>query len=211
MGDQAGDGQRSTRRRTFSRRKLLRGATALAATGPLTGLLAACGGGDENSADATTATATTQVPEAESTSRTVPTAIDEPRITPSGEPAGEAGPTATSSEETATSTDSTAAFPVTIEHKYGSTTIVKTPERVVSVGYNDHDALLALGIVPVAVREWFGDQPFATWPWAEDELGNAEPEVLATGELDFERIAALQPDLIIGLYSGLTEDEYTTL
>jgi hypothetical protein len=31
------------------------------------------------------------------------------------------------------------------------------------------------------------------------------------GELDFEKITALQPDLIIGVYSGFTEEEYNTL
>src|SRR5262245_31240141 len=38
------------------------------------------------------------------------------------------------------------AFPVTIEHKYGSTEITQRPERIVTVGLTDHDALLALRI-----------------------------------------------------------------
>jgi iron complex transport system substrate-binding protein len=45
-----------------------------------------------------------------------------------------------------------AAFAVTIEHKYGETTIEAAPERVVSVGFADQDPLLALGNVPVAIR-----------------------------------------------------------
>lgn len=100
-------------------------------------------------------------------------------------------------------------FPVTIEHKYGSTKITEEPERVVTVGLSDQDPLLALGITPVAVTEWYTDYPIA-FPWAQDELSDAQPEVLGS-ELNFERIAALQPDLIIGLYSGLTEEQYTTL
>ena len=48
---------------------------------------------------------------------------------------------------------------MTIQHKYGSTTIEQPPERVVVVGLRDQDALLALGIVPVATTEWFGDHP----------------------------------------------------
>ena len=59
-----------------------------------------------------------------------------------------------------------AAFPVTIEHKYGETTIPEQPERVVTVGFADQDALLALGVSPVGIRDWYGEQPFATWPWA---------------------------------------------
>lgn len=103
------------------------------------------------------------------------------------------------------------AFPVTINHKHGSTEIREAPQRVVSVGLNDHDAILALGVKPVAVRDWFGDQPFATWPWAQNELGDAQPVVLSLGDLDFEQIAGLHPDLIIGTYSGLTNEEYTKL
>lgn len=98
-----------------------------------------------------------------------------------------------------------------IEHKYGSTEVRGLPERVVTVGFNDQDPALAMGIEPVAVRDWFGDQPNAVWPWAQDELGDADPAVLPMGELDFERVAALEPDLIVGVFSGMTEDEYGTL
>ena len=59
-----------------------------------------------------------------------------------------------------------AAFPVTLEHKYGSTTIDAAPERVISVGYSEQDPLLALGVAPIAIRDWFGDQPFGVWPWS---------------------------------------------
>ena len=103
------------------------------------------------------------------------------------------------------------AFPVVIEHKYGETTVDAEPERVVSVGFTDQDFLLSLGVVPVGIRDWYGDQPFATWPWAQDALGDAEPEVLPSAELNFEQIAALQPDLIVGVSSGMTEEDYTTL
>jgi iron complex transport system substrate-binding protein len=102
---------------------------------------------------------------------------------------------------------------VTIEHKYGSTAFAAAPERIVTVGLTDHDALLALGVKPVGVTEWFGEQPHATWPWAQDELGDAEPVVLRTGDsgINFEAIAALQPDAILALYAGLTEEEYELL
>lgn len=63
------------------------------------------------------------------------------------------------------------------------------------------------------VRYWFGEEPLAVFPWAQEHLGDAEPEVLNMpfGEIDFERIAALQPDLISGVYSGITAEEYATL
>lgn len=103
------------------------------------------------------------------------------------------------------------AFPVEVAHKYGNTTVPSVPAKVVSIGFTDHEALLGLGVTPIAVRDWWGGHPYATWPWAKDELGDATPVVLASGELDIEQVAALEPDLIVGFYSGLTEDEYNLL
>jgi iron complex transport system substrate-binding protein len=108
-------------------------------------------------------------------------------------------------------------FPTTVEHRYGATDVPAEPERVVTVGFSDQDTVLAFGVAPVAVTDWYGDYPHATWPWAQDELGDAEPEVLNEGaftgeqDFDYERIAGLEPDLIIGLYTGMTEEEYDTL
>lgn len=99
----------------------------------------------------------------------------------------------------------------TIEHEYGSTEVSGTPERVVTVGFTDQDPMFALGVEPVAVREWIGDYPNAVWPWAQDDLGEADLAVLTRGELNFERIAGLEPDLIVGVSAGLTEDQYETL
>jgi iron complex transport system substrate-binding protein len=105
-----------------------------------------------------------------------------------------------------------ASFPVSVPHKFGETTVPEEPVRVVSVGVTEQDILLQLGVVPVAVTEWYGEKPFATWPWAEELLGDAEPEVLSTSDgFELERIAALQPDLIIGTNAGLTQKDYDLL
>lgn len=104
------------------------------------------------------------------------------------------------------------AFPVTVEHAFGETVIPDEPQRVVSVGYTEQDTLLALDVVPVAVTDWYGDQPHAVWPWAQDELGDAEPEVLSLADgFQFERIAALDPDLIVGTNAGMDEAAYEQL
>jgi iron complex transport system substrate-binding protein len=105
------------------------------------------------------------------------------------------------------------ALPVTIEHKYGSTTVEEAPERVVVAGLREQDALLALGVVPVGTTEWYGEHPGAIFPWAEEALGDApKPEVLDfTDGLEFEKIAGLRPDLIVAVYSGLTKKDYDTL
>jgi iron complex transport system substrate-binding protein len=104
------------------------------------------------------------------------------------------------------------AFPVTVEHALGSTTIEAEPRRVVTVGVTEQDTVLALGVTPIGVTDWYGDQPFATWPWAQDELGAAEPAVLVnTDGFQYERIAELAPDLIIGTNAGIDEESYELL
>ncbi len=102
-------------------------------------------------------------------------------------------------------------FPVTIAHSYGSTEIPAAPERVVTVGLTDHDTVLALGVTPVALTDWFGDQPNGVWPWAQHLLGDAQPIVLDSSQINFEQVAAADPDLILGVNSGLTQQEYDKL
>ncbi|GAA1147569.1 ABC transporter substrate-binding protein [Microbacterium natoriense] len=104
------------------------------------------------------------------------------------------------------------AFPVTVEHAYGETTVPAQPTRIVSVGMTEQDTLWALGLEPVGVTEWYGGHDFASWPWADDARGDSEPEVLTTSDgLDFEAIALLDPDLIIGTNAGLTKEDYERL
>ncbi|SDK07269.1 iron complex transport system substrate-binding protein [Nonomuraea maritima] len=116
--------------------------------------------------------------------------------------------------EPSTATAAGGPYPVSIEHKYGSTTIPAKPQRIVTVGLTDQDAVLALGEVPVGTTEWFGGFKGAIGPWAEDELaGRPVPTVLTdTGSgPQVEKIAALRPDLILALYSGLSKEQYETL
>jgi iron complex transport system substrate-binding protein len=102
---------------------------------------------------------------------------------------------------------------VTIEHRYGSVTIDEPPKRVVTVGLTDQDSVLALGVVPIGATEWFGGHPGAIWPWAKPALGAAKPPEIVgdTQTINFEKIAALQPDVITALYAGLTKKDYETL
>jgi len=102
--------------------------------------------------------------------------------------------------------------PVTITHVFGETTIPETPKRVVSAGFTGQDDLLALGVVPVAVTNWFGDQPFGVWPWAQPKLGNAKPVVLNLDDgIQVQQIAGLKPDLIVATDAGLDQDTYQKL
>ncbi|MFP5019310.1 iron-siderophore ABC transporter substrate-binding protein [Pseudonocardia phyllosphaerae] len=110
-----------------------------------------------------------------------------------------------------------AAAPNRVEHLRGVTEVPADPQRVVTVGYSDQDAVLALGVRPVAVTDWYGDYPYAVWPWAQQALGDAKPTVLNKGQFTgtpdyrYEQIAALRPDLILGLYTSMSEDEYRKL
>jgi iron complex transport system substrate-binding protein len=101
-----------------------------------------------------------------------------------------------------------AVFPVTIEHKFGSTTIEKRPERVVTVGWNDQDPVLALGVVPVSTREWFTEYP--GYPWVKDVLGG-KPLTSFSAELNLEAIIKQQPDLILAIYETINKETYDKL
>jgi iron complex transport system substrate-binding protein len=122
-----------------------------------------------------------------------------------------AAPAACSSQKPAPTTGR-AGGPVTITHAFGETTIPEPPKRVVSAGFTGQDDLLALGVVPIAVTNWFGGQPFGVWPWAQPKLGNAKPVVLNLDNgIQVQRIAGLKPDLIVATDAGLDEDSYQKL
>jgi len=99
----------------------------------------------------------------------------------------------------------------TIEHKFGTTEIPEEPERVVTVGFNEADFALALGIVPVGVRDFIGPFSEETRPWAQEGLNGAEPLLVGGEEINFEAVAALEPDLILGIYSFMDQDGYDLL
>ncbi|MGQ0842629.1 MAG: iron-siderophore ABC transporter substrate-binding protein [Sporichthyaceae bacterium] len=105
------------------------------------------------------------------------------------------------------------AFPAVVPHRYGTTEVKAAPRRVAVVGLVEQDALLAMGVVPVATTEWFGGRPGAIFDWAKDALGAAPtPTVLTANDgIDFEAVAAQRPDLILGIASGMTKQDYDRL
>lgn len=114
-------------------------------------------------------------------------------------------------------TSAAAAFPVTIEHAYGTTTIETKPERVATVAWANHEVPIALGVVTVGMAKatWGDDDNDGVLPWVEDaltELGAPTPTLFdETDGIDFEAVAATQPDVILASYSGLTKEDYETL
>ena len=105
------------------------------------------------------------------------------------------------------------AFPTTIEHRYGSTEIKEAPQRVVSLGYTDQDALLALGVTPVSVNYWDGMTPDgqAAGNWSNDKIEGDTPRIDKDTEVNAEAIAKDNPDLIVAVYSDIDEDTYKKL
>jgi iron complex transport system substrate-binding protein len=105
------------------------------------------------------------------------------------------------------STPTSDSFPVTIEHKFGETTIEEEPERVVAVGWNDQEAVLALGVTPVGMRDWFEEYP--ELPWVAERLDGAEVQLVGS-EVDPESVVAMEPDLILAIYDTVDQDTYDT-
>ncbi|WP_329152086.1 iron-siderophore ABC transporter substrate-binding protein [Streptomyces anulatus] len=112
------------------------------------------------------------------------------------------------------------AFPVTVEHAFGSTEVSKAPKRVVTVGYTDDQAVLAFGVKPVGMVDQYPNPAGQTpdintqWPWVKDQWGDTRPEVvMKNGDAgpNFEKIASLRPDLIIAVYSEVDKAAYEKL
>lgn len=112
---------------------------------------------------------------------------------------------------------SASAFPVSIDHVYGTTVIESAPERIATVAWANHEVPLALGIVPVgmAMVTWGDDDEDGVLPWVEDRLAELGADVPVlfdeTDGIDFEAVADTNPDVILASYSGITQEDYDTL
>ncbi|MFJ8751824.1 iron-siderophore ABC transporter substrate-binding protein [Streptomyces sp. NPDC102441] len=121
------------------------------------------------------------------------------------------------SEKDASGKAGSGAFPMTIEHALGKTTIPSEPKRVATVNWANHEVPLALGVVPVgmAAANFGDDDGDGVLPWVEDKLKelDAKTPVLfdETDGIDFEAVADTKPDVILASYSGLTKQDYATL
>ena len=119
--------------------------------------------------------------------------------------------------QTARSQDAEDAFPITIEHAFGTTIIEERPQRVATVAWANHEVPLALGIVPVgfAAAKFGDDNGDGLLPWVDEklkELGADSPVLFDEGDgIDFEAVAATEPDVILAAYSGLNQTDYDTL
>lgn len=108
---------------------------------------------------------------------------------------------------------SAAGYPVTIAHRYGETTIPRSPKRIACVGYASHDACIAFGVLPVAMH---GDLLNGEkTPWFTAELNR---RVLPTPtkydpdeSFPIREIEEARPDLILAVNSTISESQYEQL
>lgn len=115
-------------------------------------------------------------------------------------------------DDTAAQSTGGGKFPVRIENVYGTTVVEQEPERVVAIGLHEQDILLALGVQPVAITQWIPEYKKGYGPWAEP-LVEKQPKVFPSTqtEPDLGAIAKLKPDLIVGTYASVDENQYNLL
>jgi iron complex transport system substrate-binding protein len=118
---------------------------------------------------------------------------------------------ATPSAPTPQSSAAAPGFPVTITHAFGATAIEAPPQRIVALGYNEADFVLALGAQPIGVRDFIGSFDEDNRAWARDLVSGPPPEKVGGEEIDFEKIAELRPDLIMAVYAFLEQSDYDKL
>ena len=117
----------------------------------------------------------------------------------------------------ATTDDAASTDTISIDHAFGTTEVPADAERVVTYGWGSADAAIALGVVPVAIPfQSYGGDENGVLPWiseALDEMGEEIPTVLpdSSEEPPYDEIAEADPDVILAVYSGITEEQYELL
>ena len=105
------------------------------------------------------------------------------------------------------------AFPVSVEHTFGSTEIEAQPERVVVLGWNAQDVVYALGLTPVGMPSYpYGGGDDGVLPWNDEYFDAEQTTLLDTADgPPLEEIAALRPDVVLAPYEGFDEGVYEDL
>ncbi len=127
----------------------------------------------------------------------------------------------TSAGPPASSGEPAGAFPVTVEHAFGTTTIPSRPQRAATVSWVNADVALALGVVPVGMpRDEYGGNAQGSTPWKDAALEaagapigseRAPAQYSEADGVNAAEIAATRPDVILAAYSGLTQEDYDKL
>ena len=106
---------------------------------------------------------------------------------------------------------------IAVEHAFGETIVPADAERVVTLGWGSTDAAISLGVVPVAIPfdSYAGDDE-GVLPWVREAVSDIDaelPTVLPDSpeEPPYDAIDAADPDVILAVYSGITEEQYDLL
>ncbi|MGF1480068.1 MAG: ABC transporter substrate-binding protein [Cyanophyceae cyanobacterium] len=104
----------------------------------------------------------------------------------------------------------------TLQHDAGKTEICNRPQRIVAIGPNMLEILLALDVEPVGYADYFSlpsrqfDRPSQQIPFLGERVTNQPINLGSADAPSPEKIAQLQPDLILGdIYAN--QDQYDLL
>ena len=121
--------------------------------------------------------------------------------------AGMAATLAACSSGASASTDASSSSTRTVATAHGKVSVPTHPLRVVSVHSWTTESLFDLGVKPVGVEntgaEYVPSRYLARW--------KAVPKIATGATIDFEKIAALKPDLIVGVNVPYLEKDYAKL
>ncbi|MQA77215.1 MAG: ABC transporter substrate-binding protein [Streptosporangiales bacterium] len=98
---------------------------------------------------------------------------------------------------------------ISVSHKFGTTKVPEGADRVVTVGWNDQDFVLALGVVPVATRAWFDE--YNDFSWVQDATDGKGVKALGGDGINYEAIAKEKPDVIFAIYETIDKKTYERL
>lgn len=112
------------------------------------------------------------------------------------------------------STGTTAAqegsFPATVATKFGDVDVKEQPRKIVALGWGDAEIALDMGAQPIAASDWLSFGGDGTGPWAQSAYDNP-PELINTLDPSYEKIAELNPDLILDVKSSGDQERYDKL
>ncbi len=128
------------------------------------------------------------------------------------DPAGSAPPTTDAApgdtrSPTSDARDEAGAWPVTVEHVFGETTIDAEPQRIVSLDVQWSDVLTALDAPLVAAADDMSTGEF--FPW--QELDGVDKLSAQNGTIPIEAVAAARPDLIVASWVAADDGIYEQL
>ena len=101
-----------------------------------------------------------------------------------------------------------AAGPITIDHRYGTTTLEQPPKRIVSLDNQWTDVLVALD-APLVGAALDPVIEGGRYPW--QDLPSSVEDIPVTDSIPYEAVAALAPDLIVITWGAPERSDYDRL